>query len=34
MIPVAAACANAIAQATGHRFDRFPITATRIQEVL
>ncbi|TXB71306.1 molybdopterin-dependent oxidoreductase [Paracoccus aurantiacus] len=34
MIPVAAACANAIAAATGHRFNRFPISADRIQEVL
>ncbi|MBK3745665.1 xanthine dehydrogenase family protein molybdopterin-binding subunit [Paraburkholderia aspalathi] len=34
MIPVVAACANAIAQATGHRFYRLPISAARIQEVL
>ena len=34
MIPVAGACANAIAHATGHRFREFPISAARIQEVL
>lgn len=34
MIPVVAACANAIAHATGKRFYRLPISAARIREAL
>ena len=34
MIPVVAACANAICHATGHRFYRTPVTAERIRAVL
>ncbi|MDB6177263.1 molybdopterin-dependent oxidoreductase [Paracoccus sp. Z330] len=34
MIPIAGACINAIAHATGHRFYQMPVTAERIKEVL
>ena len=34
MIPVVAACVNAVANATGKRFYATPVTPEKIQEVL